>query len=682
MSLIPWPLPVQAATRPRAYLWLPLLIGFIVMATAGGWWHVLITREHDHIVSRVTLHLEGVKNEITVRMESRILALVRMASRWELTSQPVEVEWQTDAQLYLRHYAGYLAIAWINPQLQVRWQTPPEVSSGLAKLAQLPAEVGIALPASRDRHQVTLTPVFEWATGDRVFLVNVPMYNKEGFGGFIVGVLQVQSLLDNLLWAGIAPGYGISIIQGDQIVYRRGPPPTEALRKWVVTAPVNLQNQTWQVDIWPLPEELAVMRSALPLAALAGGLIVAVLLASAVHWAQVAQFRAYQIEQTNRQLQTQMSERRQDQERLRKLSYAVEQSPIMVVITDTRGVIEYVNPKFTQVTGYTLGEVLGKKPQILSSGETPPQQYQRLWETITAGGEWRGELLNKNKTGEIYWERIAISPIRNQDGVITHFLGEMEDITEQKRLEQEIAARNREIADSQALAAMGGAASMIAHDLRNPLSTIKMSLQIVGKRLGDTLSETERELNQIALEQVRYMEHVLADLLTYSHPDALTLEWFTIDKLLDKAILLVQKEIGARKVMLETHYQPGLPTFHGDANKLRRAFCNLIANAAQATEGNPVEARKIEIHTRLQFKEESPAIIVAICDNGCGIPPELMEHIFDPFFTTRAKGTGLGLSIAKRIIDQHHGGIQVEALEHGGAQVVVILPVGHLEEAR
>jgi len=269
MSLIPWPLPVQAATRPRAYLWLPLFIGFMVLAVALGWWYVLMTREHDHIVSRVALHLEGVKNEIAVRMESRILALVRMGSRWELTSQPVEMEWQTDAQLYLRHYTGYLAIAWIDPDLQVRWQTPLEISSGSVKWAPLPAEVEIALQASRDRHQVSLTPVFEWTTGDRVFLVNVPLYNKEGFGGFIVGVFQVQSLLDNLLRADIAPGYGISIAQGGQTVYRRSPPPPEVLRKWVMTAPVNLQNQTWQIDIWPLPEELAVMHSALNARAIA-----------------------------------------------------------------------------------------------------------------------------------------------------------------------------------------------------------------------------------------------------------------------------------------------------------------------------------------------------------------------------------------------------------------------------
>ena len=154
----------------------------------------------------------------------------------------------------------------------------------------------------------------------------------------------------------------------------------------------------------------------------------------------------------------------------------------------------------------------------------------------------------------------------------------------------------------------------------------------------------------------------------------------TVDKLLDKAISLVQREIEERKVVLETHYQPGLPTFQGDANKLCRAFCNLIANAAQATERNPVGTRKIELHTRLQFKEDLPAIVVTIGDNGCGIPPELLERIFDPFVTTRAKGTGLGLPIAKRIIEQHHGSIEVQALEAGGTQVVVMLPVGQLEE--
>ncbi|HEX3052843.1 MAG TPA: PAS domain S-box protein [Aggregatilineaceae bacterium] len=120
---------------------------------------------------------------------------------------------------------------------------------------------------------------------------------------------------------------------------------------------------------------------------------------------------------------------------LRKMSRVVEQSPSIVVITDLQGNIEYVNPKFTQLTGYTLDEVRGKNPRILKSGETPPEEYARLWKSVAAGGEWRGELHNVKKNGERYWESASMSAIKNSDGEITHYLAVKEDITARKEAE-------------------------------------------------------------------------------------------------------------------------------------------------------------------------------------------------------------------------------------------------------
>jgi PAS domain S-box-containing protein/putative nucleotidyltransferase with HDIG domain len=131
-------------------------------------------------------------------------------------------------------------------------------------------------------------------------------------------------------------------------------------------------------------------------------------------------------------------ERKRAEEELRKLSRAVEQSPVSVVITDTAGKIEYVNPKFTRLTGYAAEEAIGQNPRLLKSGETPPEEYERLWKAITGGGEWRGELHNKKKSGELYWEQASISPIFNAEGAITHFLAVKEDITERKQHEREL----------------------------------------------------------------------------------------------------------------------------------------------------------------------------------------------------------------------------------------------------
>lgn len=365
-----------------------------------------------------------------------------------------------------------------------------------------------------------------------------------------------------------------------------------------------------------------------------------------------------------------ITEKHHREEELRKLSRAVEQSPSIVLITDREGLIEYVNPKFTEVTGYLPEQVIGQNPRILKSGETTPGEYGSLWKTIRDGGEWRGEFHNRKKNGELYWESASISAIRNPEGEITHYLAVKENITEHKRLEQEVEERNRELSRTQALAAMGRMASMIAHDLRNPLSSVKMAVQILGKNAG---ANTEaRELRQIALEQIRYMEEILSDMLSFSRPDALKPEWINIDKLLDTAIGISQKHIEQFGVSLSTHFQTGLPTLQGDANKLRQVFSNLIINAARAAKDTPNP--RVTINTMVQLGPSGTGIQVEICDNGCGIDPDTRDKVFEPFFTTSSKGTGLGLAIVKRILDQHRANVTLEPMAPRGTCATVVLP--------
>ncbi|MFQ5936919.1 MAG: PAS domain-containing sensor histidine kinase, partial [Acidiferrobacterales bacterium] len=193
--------------------------------------------------------------------------------------------------------------------------------------------------------------------------------------------------------------------------------------------------------------------------------------------------------------------------------------------------------------------------------------------------------------------------------------------------------------------------------------------------------EAEQELKQIALEQVRYMEELMSDLLSYSRPDALKPEWLNIDKLLEAAVILAQRHIDEHKVQVKTLYQSGLPTLHGDADKLRRAFSNLIINAVQATEGVVGRRPQVNISTQLELGEDRPRIRIEVSDNGCGVKSGREEAMFEPFFTTRAKGTGLGLAIVKRIIEQHGGFVQLRPAGTAGTCAVIVLPTGPVEGA-
>ncbi len=378
-------------------------------------------------------------------------------------------------------------------------------------------------------------------------------------------------------------------------------------------------------------------------------------------------------------LGTDITEQRRNEEQLRKLSQAVEQSPSTVMITNIDGCIEYINPKFTQLTGYTQQEVIGQKPSVLKSGETTQEEYTNLWQTIIDGGEWKGEFHNRKKSGELYWEAAHISAIRNTVGEITHFLAVKEDITERKQLQDEVEKRNLQIQKNNELAAVGRMANMIAHDLRNPLSSIKMGMRILEKSATEFLGDKELELLGIGRDQVKYMESILTNMLSYSRPENLQLEWLNIDKLIELAILNTQKQLDEYDVKISTHFQPGLPTINGDSTRLRQAFSNLILNAAQAMEHNEGKHR-INIETQLQLTSKGTHILIEFIDNGYGIDADHIEQLFEPFYTTRAKGTGLGLAIIKRIIDQHHGEIKLHPNETGGTTASIIFPTGQVSQ--
>jgi PAS domain S-box-containing protein len=367
-----------------------------------------------------------------------------------------------------------------------------------------------------------------------------------------------------------------------------------------------------------------------------------------------------------------VTDQRRAQEQVRKLSRAVEQSPSIVIITDRAGRIEYANPKFTEVTGYALSEVQGKNPRLLKSGETTTDDYRTLWETITAGNEWRGEFHNRRKNGELYWEAASISALRDEQGRITHFLAVKEDITERKRLEREVEESNRELGRAQTLAQIGRMAAEIAHDLRNPLSSVKMSLQILNKRAAD---EDAAELSRIGVEQVRYMEDILTDMLEYARPSALKVEWLSADTLLRTALGAVSRRTSESGVDVAIRCEPGLPAFPGDARKLHRLLVNLMLNAIQACESRPAGERQMEITAGIGFAETGTVVRLEVCDNGDGIAPAVREHLFEPFFTTRAKGTGLGLSIVRQIAEQHGGTVVLEPGSVSGTCARLELPV-------
>jgi hypothetical protein len=220
-----------------------------------------------------------------------------------------------------------------------------------------------------------------------------------------------------------------------------------------------------------------------------------------------------ELEERVKELEKEAKERLPREGQLLKLYHAVNHSPSAIMITDARGEIEYVNPKFVEMTGFTAEEASGKNAADL--GEQPPEEEKKMWEILQSGGEWRGEFMNKKKDGEHYWERAAISSIKSHEGAITHYVKVAEDITDLKRAQEELRKSQEALYEHQRrlsiLKFANDMALRLMHDLRNPL----VSIGGFSKRIanGHYREENLSEYTGIIFKEAKRLDKALSELL-------------------------------------------------------------------------------------------------------------------------------------------------------------------------
>lgn len=350
---------------------------------------------------------------------------------------------------------------------------------------------------------------------------------------------------------------------------------------------------------------------------------------------------------------------------LLKLGHAVSHSPSMVMVTDNFGELEFVNKKFTDVTGYHLADVIGRRPSFLQSGNRPQKDYIDLWEMIKSGHEWRGEFENVKKDGSIYWASAAISPVFNENSDIIYYVCVKEDITEKKRLSSALDEQQQINIRNEKLAMIGTTANMIAHDMRNPLSSIRMTLQLIEKH---NISDPE-ELRGVVghcYQQIDYMNNILEDILRYSNENEYQADWCDLSSLIKRAVLQNQQSNQIVSIQCQ-HLSSALPRVHVDEFSIIRAFGNLLDNACQVAQ-NAEKTSDVKVFSQLSSVGEP---IITILNQGQLADPE--SDYFEAFKTTKAKGTGLGLAIVKRILDDHGIGIVLkDSLQHTGCVEAIL----------
>ncbi|TDB37711.1 MAG: response regulator [Actinobacteria bacterium] len=377
-------------------------------------------------------------------------------------------------------------------------------------------------------------------------------------------------------------------------------------------------------------------------------------------------------------------ERKRTNIEVRRLTTALEQSPVGVAMTDADGDIVYVNQRFMQLTGYSLRELKGQNPRILKSGLTPDATYGALWGTITAGKEWHGEFVNLRKDGTTYWASASISPIKNYDGETTHYVCAQEDVTAIKAAEGALqssmrAAEDANRAKSEFLASM-------SHEIRTPMNAI------IG--MAELLEETE-----LSNQQRRYVDIfksagesllvLINDVLDLSKIEAGKLEVesvpFDLADVVEKTVSVLGIRAREKDIELLSRIAPGTPTkIKGDPDRLRQVLTNLVGNAIKFTDVGQVLVT-VENAGENDRVPDGFNLAISVADTGIGIPPEKQQAVFESFTqadsstTRRFGGTGLGLTISRRLVELMGGRIGLTSIEGEGATFHFTIPVSRVD---
>jgi hypothetical protein len=380
------------------------------------------------------------------------------------------------------------------------------------------------------------------------------------------------------------------------------------------------------------------------------------------------------------------------EDQLRKLSQAVEQSPVSIVIVDLAGRIDYVNRAYLDATGYTMAEIIGGNPSMMKSGQTPPATYRDLWATVTAGRVWQGEFINRRKDGNIWLVAARITPIQQSNGRTSHYLGILEDITERRKIADELdrhrhhleelleqrtddllqanaaLAKARDAAEAANVAKSTFLANM-SHEIRTPLNAITGMAHLI-RRAGLDAEQAAR-LDKIDTAG-RHLLEVINDILDLSKIEAGKLIVEETNVRIDSITANVASMIGEQarakdlKVAIETQQLPQL--LLGDAIRIQQALLNYATNAVKFTDHGGVTIR---VTIEAEF-DDTFLLRFAVQDTGIGIAAATLPKLFHSFeqadnSTTRQYGgTGLGLAITRRLAQ----------LMGGDAGVTSVLGVG------
>lgn len=368
-----------------------------------------------------------------------------------------------------------------------------------------------------------------------------------------------------------------------------------------------------------------------------------------------------------------VTERRKAEEALTRLGMAVDQAAEAIVVTDTEGRIEYVNPAFEQITGYPREESVGQNMRILKSGKHDETLYRKMWETISRGEVWTGRFHNRKKDGTLYEEEAVISPVRNASGRIINFVAGKKDITREILLQKQVQTAQR-------MESVGTLAGGIAHDFNNALTGILGFGEILRRRVaGDPDAVTDLDMIGKCVEQAALLTR---QLLTFARRQVIEPVNLDINVVVTDMLKILGKAL-RENIEIRTFLSKDVPTARLDRGQIEQVVMNLCLNARDAMpSGGKLHVETADVTLDEEYRTLHPYMkpgryaLLVVSDTGIGMDDSTLERVFEPFFTTKPmnKGTGLGLSVVYGIVKQHNGYIHAYSEPGAGTTFKVYFP--------
>ncbi len=361
------------------------------------------------------------------------------------------------------------------------------------------------------------------------------------------------------------------------------------------------------------------------------------------------------------------SEKKKESEFLR--FYTVAQNTVNPLqITDLNGKMIYVNPAFERASGYKKDELIGQNPNIFGSKKHSSEYWESMWQTISSGKVWLGEVENKKKSGESFHTRLLVSPIIDETKKVVGYFGIHHDLTDKKILEKQLI-------HTQKMESIGTLAAGVAHEVGNPLASISALVQIVQRETEDSFIKEKLELVK---KQITRISKIIRDLVDFSRPSDYELKSTDINDNLKEAIEIVKVGKKTKDINFISHLDESLPLVPLIADQVQQVFVNILINAVDAIAEKKEKFRnEEESFIKVTTSIKDATIKVVFDDNGIGIPEESLTKVFEPFFTTKkeGKGTGLGLWVSYGIIKSSHGDIKVESVHKKGTKFIINFPL-------